>query len=188
MNITVDDTDPSIVYQRNTAWFFNGNSSRCTFCLTPPSPTIAYNSTWHHGLHVIPTQDLDDPANSTVDGDPPVMRRRRSEGEPKVVGRRDTSGYNNTYDPTNGATTSPFLTSKFDSDDANFQDFPVSVQLNFTGKSRFHKRPIPYRFYRLGHLRILHSSFGRTTQYQQHADSHESFFHLGWRTCRLLFP
>ncbi|KAI9461945.1 hypothetical protein BJY52DRAFT_1185291 [Lactarius psammicola] len=131
VNITVDDTDPSIVYQPDTAWFFNGNSSRCTFCLTPPSPTIASNSTWHHGLHVIPTQDMDDLSKSSVDGDSdgdaPAMRPRRSEGD-LVVGRR-------TYDPTNGATTSPFVANKLDADDASFVDFPVSVQFNFTGSA-----------------------------------------------------
>ena len=133
VNITVDDTDSSIVYQPDTAWFFNGNSSRCTFCLTPPSPTIASNSTWHHGLHVIPTRDADDNlVNGSEDPDAPAMRLRRSKGD-LVVGRR-------TYDPTNGATTSPFVTDKLDSDDASFIDSPVSVQFNFTGESRFPKR------------------------------------------------
>ena len=79
---------------------------------------------------------MDDPTNSSLDGDAPAMRRRRTGGE-LVVGRRDT--YNSTYDPTNGATTSPFVTDKLDADDADFIEFPVSIQLNFTGKSRIHK-------------------------------------------------
>ena len=131
MNITVDDNDPSIVYQPDTAWFFNGNSSPCTFCLTPPSPTIAYNGTWHHGLHVILTQGMGDLTRGSVDNEAPATRRRRSGEELVVVGRRDT--YNSTYDPNNGATTSPFVTDMPDADS------PVSVQLNFIGESRFHK-------------------------------------------------
>ena len=141
VNITIDDTDSSIIYQPDTAWFSNGDLSRCTFCLTPPSRTIAYNSTWHHGLHVIPTQDMDNLSKGGVDDDASVMRRRRSGGKGKlVVGRRNPD--NSTYDPTNGATTSPFITDKLDADDANFH---VSVQLNFTGESSFHERPNPNR-------------------------------------------
>ncbi|KAH9003684.1 hypothetical protein EDB86DRAFT_2798741, partial [Lactarius hatsudake] len=131
VNITVDDTDASIVYQPDTAWFFNKNSSQCTFCLTPPSPAIAHNNTWHHGLHVIPTRDADDGGN---DLDAPAMRLRRSEGS-LVIGRR--SNDNSAYDPTNGATTSPFATDKLDGDDPSFVDFPVSVQFNFTGSALY---------------------------------------------------
>ncbi|KAH9031891.1 hypothetical protein EDB85DRAFT_2145827 [Lactarius pseudohatsudake] len=130
VNITVDDTDASIVYQPDTAWFFNKNSSQCTFCLTPPSPTIAYNNTWHHGLHVIPTRDEDDDDDDfAVDHVAPAMRLRRG----LVIGRRNND--NSAYDPTNGATTSPFVTDKLDGDDASFVDFPVSAQFNFTGSA-----------------------------------------------------
>lgn len=129
VNNTVDDTDPSIVYQPDTAWFFNGNSSRCTSCLTPLSPTVAYKSTWHHGLHVIPTQDADDLVVGGEDAGAPL---RRSQGD-QAVGRRDT--YDSTYDPTNGATTSPFVADKLDGDDVSFIDSPVSVQFKFTGSA-----------------------------------------------------
>jgi hypothetical protein len=132
MNITVDDMDSSIVYQPAAAWFHNTNASGCAVCLTPSSPMIAYKSTWHHGLHVIPMLGTDDPGNG---------RRKRSDGlstmslhgrEGDLIGsRRD-----NTYDPTNGATASPFVTNGLDYDDPGFVDLPVSVQFNFTGPSR----------------------------------------------------
>jgi hypothetical protein len=133
VNITVDDMDPSIVYQPAAAWFHNTNTSGCAVCLTPSSPTMAYKSTWHHGLHVVPTLGADDPGNNG--------RRKRSNGlstmslhdmESDLGGeRRD-----NAYDPTNGAKASPFVTDALDSDDPGFVDLPVSVHFNFTGPSR----------------------------------------------------
>ncbi|KAH9062645.1 hypothetical protein EDB83DRAFT_2385258 [Lactarius deliciosus] len=62
------------------------------------------------------------------------MRLRRSKGS-LVIGRRNSD--NSAYDPTNGATTSPFVTDKLDGDDASFVDFPVSVQFNFTGSALY---------------------------------------------------
>ncbi|KAI0299050.1 hypothetical protein B0F90DRAFT_1858856 [Multifurca ochricompacta] len=133
VNVTVDDTDPLIVYQPATSWFFNGNTSGCAVCLTPPSPAIAYKRTWHHGLHVIPTVDMDDlkevggrkkrnSASSTKKRDNDLRKERRGT-------------HNSTHDPTNDATASPFVTNKFDVDDAGFVDLPVSVQFNFTGSA-----------------------------------------------------
>ncbi|KAI0270583.1 hypothetical protein BC834DRAFT_521251 [Gloeopeniophorella convolvens] len=134
VNITVDDNDPSIIYQPAAWWFFSGNSSGCAFCLTPPSPTIAYKSTWHHGLHVIPTTDTDDTSEDDEDSD--------SHGSDKDSGKQKGGGGSgkrdaddSVYDPNNGATASPFTTAKLDSDDAGFVDHPVSVQLNFTGSA-----------------------------------------------------
>src|SRR5713101_5915862 len=69
VNITVDDTDSSIIYEPTAAWFFSGNASGCAVCLTPPS--VAYNNTWHQGLHIPPKS-----VNSTDS----ASGRKRSDG------------------------------------------------------------------------------------------------------------
>ena len=100
VNITVDDTDSSIIYEPSTAWFFSGNASGCAVCLTPPS--VAYNNTWHQGLRIPPANGTD--GTSAANGT--SKRRNNLRG-----GRRAAP------DPP--------------------RDVPVSVQLNFTGRSRF---------------------------------------------------
>ncbi len=113
VNITVDDTDPLITYEPTTAWFFNGNASGCTVCLTPPSPSVAYNNTWHYGLRTSQIQSANDTNNASG--------RKRSDGT-SVEG---TSKRRN--DMSSGRRAAP------DSP----RDRPVSVQLNFTGLSHF---------------------------------------------------
>ena len=111
VNITVDDTDSSIIYEPITAWFFSGNASGCTVCLTPPS--VAYNSTWHQGLHVPPT-----PSVNNTDS---ASRRKRSDG----ASADGTSKRRNDLSGEKRAAPDPSRV------------VPVSVQLNFTGLSRF---------------------------------------------------
>lgn len=111
VNITVDDTDPSIIYEPTTAWFFSGNASGCAVCLTPPS--VAHNNTWHQGLHIAPTPSVNN-ADSAI---------RRKRGDDASAG--DTSKRRNDLRDEKRAVpdSSP--------------DVPVSAQLNFTGPSRF---------------------------------------------------
>jgi hypothetical protein len=111
VNITVDDTDSSIIYEPTTAWFFSGNASGCAVCLTPPS--VAHNSTWHQGLHIPPT-----PSANNTDG---ASGRKRSDGA-SVDG---TSKRKINLSGERRAAPDPS------------RDVPVSVQLNFTGLSRF---------------------------------------------------
>jgi hypothetical protein len=85
VNITVDDTDPSIIYEPTTAWFFSGNASDCAVCLTPPS--VAHNSTWHQGLHIPPTPSVNNTGGAS--------RRKRNEG----ASADDTSKRNDLSDP-----------------------------------------------------------------------------------------
>jgi hypothetical protein len=112
VNITVDDTDSSIIYEPTTAWFFSGDASGCAVCLTPP---VAYNNTWHQGLHIPPA-----PSVNNTDS---ASRRKRSDeasadGTSESERRDDLSGERRAApDPS--------------------RDVPVSVQLNFTGLSRF---------------------------------------------------
>ncbi|KAI0255591.1 hypothetical protein BJV78DRAFT_1176946 [Lactifluus subvellereus] len=129
VNITVDDTDPLIVYQPTSAWFYNQNSLGCAVCLTPPSPTIAYNSTWHHGLHVIPLGANERDSSG---------RRKRNDGVSTMSLQERESDLgdarrDNTFDPTNGVTASPF--DGLDSGDPGFVDIPVSVRFNFNGSA-----------------------------------------------------
>lgn len=111
VNITVDDTDSSIIYEPTTAWFFSGNASGCAVCLTPPS--VAYNSTWHQGLYIPPTSSVNNTDNAS--------RRKRSGG-----GSADGTSKRRNY-----------LSGERRAAPDTSRDVPVSVQLNFTGPSRF---------------------------------------------------
>ncbi len=112
VNVTVDDTDPSIIYEPLAAWFFSGNTSECAGCLTPPSLSIAYNKTWHHGLHIPPTPN--------VSGTNSAGGRRRSDG---ASAESTSKRRNDLSDERRAAPDSS-------------HDLPVSFQLNFTGLSR----------------------------------------------------
>ncbi|KAI0050755.1 hypothetical protein FA95DRAFT_1581004 [Auriscalpium vulgare] len=164
VNITVDDTDPSVLYQPATSWFASGNSSGCSFCLTPSSASIAFKNTWHHGLHVVPTADTDDDVDSDGDGSKKGsgkrdgrsmdLRRRDADDVGKGKGKgqddddddgdspTDTEAYNSTD---SGAETSPFFVSNLDSDDPGFVDTPVTLQLNFNGTALYIYCLLPLR-------------------------------------------
>ena len=111
VNITVDDTDSSIIYEPRTAWFFSGNASGCAVCLTPPS--VAYNNTWHQGLHI--------PRTPSVNSTDSASGRQRSDGA-------SADGTSKRRDGLSGERRAAPDSSR---------DVPVSVQLNFTGRSRF---------------------------------------------------
>ncbi|KAF8494377.1 hypothetical protein F5888DRAFT_654714 [Russula emetica] len=107
VNITVDDTDPSIIYEPTTAWFFSGNASGCVVCLTPPS-VVAYNDTWHQGLHI--------PLISSVNNTDSARRSGEASADGTSKRRNDLSGERRAApDPS--------------------RDVPVSLQLNFTGSA-----------------------------------------------------
>ncbi|KAI0752048.1 hypothetical protein C8Q74DRAFT_1211435 [Fomes fomentarius] len=57
VNNTIDDTSPAIVYTPASSW--HASSTLCPVCLAP-DPSIAFNSTWHDGTHMVPTVDADD--------------------------------------------------------------------------------------------------------------------------------
>ena len=109
VNITVDDTNSSIIYEPTTAWFFSGNASDCAVCLTPP-PSVAYNNTWHQGFNI--------PQILSGNNTDSASRRKRSDdasADGTSKRRNNRSG------------------ERRDAPDAS----RVSVQLNFTGLSRF---------------------------------------------------
>jgi len=111
VNITIDDTDSSITYEPTTAWFSSGNASGCAVCLTPPSVALQ-NNTWHQGLHIPPT--------SSVNGTDSASRRKRSDASTGGTSKRRNDLSNERRAPPDPP-----------------RDVPVSVQLNFTGLSRF---------------------------------------------------
>lgn len=112
VNITVDDTDSSIIYEPTTAWFSSGNATSCTVCLTPPS-SVAHNNTWHQGLNI--------PLTPSVNNTDNVSRRKRSDDAPAG----GTSKGRNSLSGERRAAPNSSL------------DVPVSVLLNFTGQSHF---------------------------------------------------
>ncbi|KAF5338779.1 hypothetical protein D9758_012091 [Tetrapyrgos nigripes] len=63
VNITVDDTDPSILYQ--PAEFWTANSKSCKSCLQVDL-SLAYNRSYHLGTHVIATDGDDFVSSSSL--------------------------------------------------------------------------------------------------------------------------
>ncbi|KAA1466903.1 hypothetical protein DENSPDRAFT_876904 [Dentipellis sp. KUC8613] len=144
VNITVDDTDPSILYQPAAQWYSNENSSSCSFCLTPSDPYIAFRGSWHHGLHVIPTTDADDDIRSSdKDSDSTKGEKnsgkkgRRRERRDKGDSDKDSSHGSDHDDDDDDTNKNPFVAQKFDSDDPQFVDTPVFAQFNFTGSALY---------------------------------------------------
>ncbi|KII90227.1 hypothetical protein PLICRDRAFT_40423 [Plicaturopsis crispa FD-325 SS-3] len=138
VNVTVDDTDPSIQYQPSTSWHASGAS--CSTCLQPDSG-IMYNHTWHDGTHIIPTSDDDDFTTSSS------MTRTSTAATPSSSGKKDSDGDNGDSDGDSDKGkrsrlgfrrrdidgSNPFTVSKLDSDDPGFKDTPVTMKMNFTG-------------------------------------------------------
>ncbi|TFY50798.1 hypothetical protein EVG20_g11323, partial [Dentipellis fragilis] len=147
VNITVDDTDPSILYQPAAQWYSNQNSSSCSFCLTPSDPYIAFRGSWHLGLHVIPTTDADDDIRSSdKDSDSTKGEKnsgkkgRRRERRGKGDSDKDSpngSDHDDDDDDDDDTNKNPFVAQKFDSDDPQFVDTPVFAQFTFTGSALY---------------------------------------------------
>ncbi|KAF8063972.1 hypothetical protein FPV67DRAFT_1503014 [Lyophyllum atratum] len=57
VNVTVDDTDPSIIYQPPELW--HASSTVCSVCLNPDVRN-AYLGTYHDGTYVLPAPGTDD--------------------------------------------------------------------------------------------------------------------------------
>ncbi|KAJ7255114.1 hypothetical protein B0H12DRAFT_1114224 [Mycena haematopus] len=57
VNVTVDDSDPSIVYAPPNSW--NSSITVCSGCNNPPV-VLALQQTYHKGVHAVPLQDADD--------------------------------------------------------------------------------------------------------------------------------
>ncbi|TBU52584.1 hypothetical protein BD310DRAFT_831897 [Dichomitus squalens] len=185
VNVTLDDASSSIVYSPASAW--HESSVPCSTCLAP-SPSIAFQGTWHDGTHIIPTEDTDDSPNNAnnvvqptptpsnapggdgdvgdgkkgdtddgkdgddVDakdkdggGDSDKGKGKKGADDGKRRRRHDSAGSHllRRQNAANDASSNPFFTPNFDSDDAGFVDNPVSAQLNFTGSAIYVYALIP---------------------------------------------
>lgn len=49
VNVTVDDSDPSVLYSPVGAWTARSATENCTECTAQPDPSEMYNGTWHDG-------------------------------------------------------------------------------------------------------------------------------------------
>lgn len=120
VDITVDDTDPSIIYLPASSWQASSNSLG----------TAVFNNSFHNGTHPTPTADPDDfPAipsptpstgngggNDDDDGDSNKGKGKdeNSSGHTRRFWRRDSA-------------------KRLDADDPGFVDTPVTAQFTFNG-------------------------------------------------------
>ncbi|KAF8884470.1 hypothetical protein BD779DRAFT_777129 [Infundibulicybe gibba] len=117
-NVTVDDSDSSIVYQPTASW--HPSTTPCSTCLNPDAGS-AFHNTYHNGVHVAVPVDTDDivkpPDDDTDDND---------DDDNKSKGKKTT---------TRRALSRVFVNPRLDGDDAGFKDTPVTVKFNFTGSA-----------------------------------------------------
>ncbi|KAJ6620446.1 hypothetical protein B0H10DRAFT_1078443 [Mycena sp. CBHHK59/15] len=76
VNVTVDDSDPPVLYNPSTSW--NSNQVVCTSCNNPPS-VLALRDTYHKGVHLVAVVDEDDGPNG---GRAVVLAPRTDEDDP----------------------------------------------------------------------------------------------------------
>lgn len=84
VNVTVDDSDSSILYQPSESWF--ANSDGCANCLHPMA-SLALNDTYHFGMHNITVEDADSKSADTVSTPTPITT---SHGTPSGQDSDDT--------------------------------------------------------------------------------------------------
>ncbi|KAL0952876.1 hypothetical protein HGRIS_007095 [Hohenbuehelia grisea] len=148
VNITMDDTDPSILYMPSSSW--HSSSVPCSFCLSP-DPNLAYQKTYHDGTHIVPTVDGDDNLPTSSATVASSSQAPRSSAPPAAPKQPDTDDDDDNDDDKGGGKgkggsrlrlrfrkrddVNPFFTDKLDADDVGFVDAPVSVQFQFTGSA-----------------------------------------------------
>lgn len=160
-NVTIDDTDSSIVYLPADAW--HSNSSNCTSCLNP-SAASAYQNSFHDGTRPSPGLDPDDTPSSTASNPaatsapprapdlaapappnqpatPPQTVQPEQSAQPEQGnGKKDNDGDggNDADEKKKGSNGGRSLKRRFlvrvDADD--FADAPVTAKFNFTGMLR----------------------------------------------------
>ncbi|KAJ7687136.1 hypothetical protein B0H17DRAFT_1332535 [Mycena rosella] len=148
LNVTVDDSDPSIVYAPPTAW--NSSAVVCTSCDNPPV-LLALQKTYHKGVHMAPP-DADDsstalppptstqPTSSThpptsTQKSPPTPSPPPDDDDPKIPpgtpdDDNDADDHSNKKSPNRRAA---HRFPRVDLDDPGSADQPVSAHFNFTG-------------------------------------------------------
>ncbi|KAJ3825763.1 hypothetical protein EV361DRAFT_892932 [Lentinula raphanica] len=122
INITVDDSDPSILYQPQTSWVTNSDPEQCTTCLYPES-SLAFNHTYHIGFNDV-TPDSDDFAHTPTDDD--TANDGHRSGKDSDTSEKGDEDHDD--EPK-----SRERMRRLDSDDPGFVDSPVTAQFNFSG-------------------------------------------------------
>lgn len=116
VNITVDDTDPSIMYIPQTAWRDSSTACPSSSCLVVDT-NGAHNKTYHTGTHVLTDQD-DLPSPSSTAGAPAGTAPPDVEQGDKQKGKGSSGSR---------------LSKRLDPDDPGFVDTPVTAQFKFNG-------------------------------------------------------
>ncbi|EMD35196.1 hypothetical protein CERSUDRAFT_116666 [Gelatoporia subvermispora B] len=157
VNATVDDTSPSIAYSPTSSWHASSASATaCVSCLTL-NASIAFDGTWHNGVHIIKTADADDgsgdvPSSSSSSAPQPTASNSNgnlddasghddddgdSSTDKKGDKDKDKRSFTHRHMRQRRASPSenPFFTTGDDEDDPGFVDTPVTVEFNFTGSA-----------------------------------------------------
>ncbi|KAK7035582.1 valine-trna ligase [Favolaschia claudopus] len=150
VNVTVEDSDPSIAYSPSSAW--NSSTVVCSSCNDPPV-RLASQETYHKGLHVV-VLDKDDfsspsalpsstspPAHSAAPSSPPDDDDEDDDDDKDNDHHdKDDDEHDNDTDTDEKKSgknrrrrRDAFRLARLDTDDPGFVDQPVSAQFNFTG-------------------------------------------------------
>ncbi|PIL26135.1 hypothetical protein GSI_11890 [Ganoderma sinense ZZ0214-1] len=171
VNVTIDDTSSSIVYSPASSW--HASSVPCSTCLAPISSIALQGTWHDgtHIIPTVDADDLPNnavspsPTPSTATGGDADKGKKGDDNDKKDgdddddddggKGKRDRSGRHRwrrrprrshllpRQDSSSDASSNPFFTPNFDSDDAGFVDTPVSAQLSFTGSAVYVYALIP---------------------------------------------
>ncbi|KAJ3719667.1 hypothetical protein DFJ43DRAFT_736712 [Lentinula guzmanii] len=126
INVTVDDSDPSILYQPPQFWSTSSEPEHCTTCLYPTT-TLAFNQSYHFGFQDI-TMDSDDFARATTNSS------TAREGNTYTHNGKNAEGPRGANDHDDDPQTKQEMR-RLDSDDPGFVDSPVTAQFKFTGNA-----------------------------------------------------
>ncbi|KAF8963288.1 hypothetical protein BDZ97DRAFT_1919948 [Flammula alnicola] len=147
-NVTVPDTDPSIVYQPPESW--HASSDSCSTCLNPGA-----SASYHEAIHPPLTNDTDDSPSSLTGAPtptPPSVKvpiiptsthplSQKPSAAPSPSAANSDGGPNDPNESSGKGKRSimaRFLRRpRLDIDDEGFEDPNISMAFNFTGKSKF---------------------------------------------------
>lgn len=124
VNITIDDTDPSILYQPSTSW--HASSAVCPVCLNPDTRN-ALLGTYHDGTNIPANMDADDLLKNNS---------RKGKGKEKGDGDDDQPGARHEIQGLASST----LQQRTDADDSGPVGSSVTARFQFTGKLSLHDR------------------------------------------------
>ncbi|KAF9468346.1 hypothetical protein BDZ94DRAFT_782002 [Collybia nuda] len=89
VNVTIDDTDPTILYTPPESWRLS--SVTCSTCLNPDTRE-ALQGTFHDGTHLVPPPDDDGHGGGGGGGDLKILARWQKKRQPTFVSARRKGG------------------------------------------------------------------------------------------------